>query len=467
VATVTGYTAAKMDQIADETVIGGSIVGDNLILETRGGPTIDAGDVRGPVGPQASTMTVVANQAALPTYTAGTGHDNDVGFTDDTNEFWIWSDSGLSWTKIASTIPAVIGDPVLLTYTGTKETGDALFGHVTPGVNAGLKVTSAGGIILTSLTDIRLYTPAGLLMTALAAGGVNFASKIGLDDNIWLSRSVNTLRLMDPTLSTYKSLQAQNLTAEGTALIKGAAQFLSSGAFSGVLSAPSGSVSGQWTAGTLQVVGTATANVLQANSYGTIPSLYTSWIYGSLGADLPVINMLKGGPSGSPNGNDYWSTYTALRIKATASDATALMAFHIPSRGWAAMWGMTDVGTDPAFHALNLANTGYVRISAAGFDPISTAAGKKDIEELPKESLLTKLGKVSGKKYKRTTTDPSTPAEVGVIAEDLEAAGLNDIVVGEGMSKGYSLTGLVTYLLDAVNLLSAEVADLKAQLAEA
>lgn len=51
-ATVTVYTAARMKKIEDETVIGGSIDGDNLILETREGDLINAGDVRGPQGPQ-------------------------------------------------------------------------------------------------------------------------------------------------------------------------------------------------------------------------------------------------------------------------------------------------------------------------------------------------------------------------------------------------------------------------------
>ena len=51
-ATVTGYTAQRMKQIEDETVVSGSVVVDNLILKTRAGQTINAGNVRGPVAEQ-------------------------------------------------------------------------------------------------------------------------------------------------------------------------------------------------------------------------------------------------------------------------------------------------------------------------------------------------------------------------------------------------------------------------------
>ena len=50
-ATVTGFTAARMLAMENATVINGSISGDNLTLITRGGTHINAGDVRGPVGP--------------------------------------------------------------------------------------------------------------------------------------------------------------------------------------------------------------------------------------------------------------------------------------------------------------------------------------------------------------------------------------------------------------------------------
>lgn len=51
-ATVTGFTAARMLEIENSTVVDGEVTGDNLILVTRGGTQIDAGSVRGATGPK-------------------------------------------------------------------------------------------------------------------------------------------------------------------------------------------------------------------------------------------------------------------------------------------------------------------------------------------------------------------------------------------------------------------------------
>lgn len=49
-ATVTGYTAARMKQIEDETVVNAYLDGDDLVFKTREGTTINVGSVRGPKG---------------------------------------------------------------------------------------------------------------------------------------------------------------------------------------------------------------------------------------------------------------------------------------------------------------------------------------------------------------------------------------------------------------------------------
>jgi microcystin-dependent protein len=51
-ATVTGYTAERMKEIEDSTVVDGEVSGDDLILLTRDGTEINAGNVRGPQGIQ-------------------------------------------------------------------------------------------------------------------------------------------------------------------------------------------------------------------------------------------------------------------------------------------------------------------------------------------------------------------------------------------------------------------------------
>lgn len=51
-ATVTGFTAARMLAIENDTVVDGDIVAGELILVTRGGTQINAGSVQGPQGTQ-------------------------------------------------------------------------------------------------------------------------------------------------------------------------------------------------------------------------------------------------------------------------------------------------------------------------------------------------------------------------------------------------------------------------------
>lgn len=51
-ATVTGFTAARMLAIENDTVVDGDIVSGELILVTRGGTQINAGSVQGPQGTQ-------------------------------------------------------------------------------------------------------------------------------------------------------------------------------------------------------------------------------------------------------------------------------------------------------------------------------------------------------------------------------------------------------------------------------
>jgi hypothetical protein len=76
-ATVTGFTAERMLEIEETTIVDGNIVGDNLILQRRDLVNIDAGNVRGPtgltgaVGPQGPTGPTGATGATGPTGAAG------------------------------------------------------------------------------------------------------------------------------------------------------------------------------------------------------------------------------------------------------------------------------------------------------------------------------------------------------------------------------------------------------------
>ncbi len=73
-AEVTGYTKEKMDEINDNTVVDGNVVGNNLHLVTRAGTTIDAGNVRGAtgaIGPTGPTGATGATGPAGPTGPTG------------------------------------------------------------------------------------------------------------------------------------------------------------------------------------------------------------------------------------------------------------------------------------------------------------------------------------------------------------------------------------------------------------
>src|SRR5688500_8739258 len=65
-AVVTGFTAARMLEIENTTVVDGTISGDNLLLEQRDGTIIDAGNVRGPQGIPGTNGTNGTNGAQGP-----------------------------------------------------------------------------------------------------------------------------------------------------------------------------------------------------------------------------------------------------------------------------------------------------------------------------------------------------------------------------------------------------------------
>lgn len=52
ITTITGLTAQRMIEIEQSSVVSGRVEGDNLILTTKGGDPITAGNVRGPQGPR-------------------------------------------------------------------------------------------------------------------------------------------------------------------------------------------------------------------------------------------------------------------------------------------------------------------------------------------------------------------------------------------------------------------------------
>lgn len=82
-ATVTGLTAERMIEIEAASVIGGTIVGDNLILTKFDASTIDSGSVRGPQGPMGLGPGMIPGEIRM---WSGSGLPDP----DDYNT-WVWA----------------------------------------------------------------------------------------------------------------------------------------------------------------------------------------------------------------------------------------------------------------------------------------------------------------------------------------------------------------------------------------
>lgn len=70
-ATVTAFTAARMQEIEDNAIVDGVIVGDNLILVRHNDEQVNAGNVRGPIGPTGPTGPAGVAGPAGPAGVAG------------------------------------------------------------------------------------------------------------------------------------------------------------------------------------------------------------------------------------------------------------------------------------------------------------------------------------------------------------------------------------------------------------
>jgi microcystin-dependent protein len=100
-ATITGYTAAHMLELANENVIDGDVVGNNLILVTRGGTNINAGNVRGPTGASGPPGSgyIICTTVTRPVLTAG--DEGKAIYETDTDLVRVWT--GTRW-KLQETI---------------------------------------------------------------------------------------------------------------------------------------------------------------------------------------------------------------------------------------------------------------------------------------------------------------------------------------------------------------------------
>jgi microcystin-dependent protein len=101
--TITGLTAERMIEMENATVIDGDIVGDNLVLKTRDGTSIDAGSVRGPVGPPGINGSgfVICTSDTRPVLAPA--DEGKAIYETDTDLVWFWD--GDSWIAPPGGIP--------------------------------------------------------------------------------------------------------------------------------------------------------------------------------------------------------------------------------------------------------------------------------------------------------------------------------------------------------------------------
>lgn len=95
-ATITGYTAERMQEIEDTTIVDGNIVGGHLILLQRNGAEIDAGSVAGPTGdtgPSGFTSIVLCTSSTRPT--GGARFAGLYIYETDTKLTYVWD--GAAW----------------------------------------------------------------------------------------------------------------------------------------------------------------------------------------------------------------------------------------------------------------------------------------------------------------------------------------------------------------------------------
>ena len=110
-ATVTGYTAERMKEIEDTTIVNGNVVGSDLILIARDGAQLNAGNVRGPqgiAGPMGVTSIQICTSTTRP---AGAAVFTGLAiYETDTKRFYIyngttWVYSGGTWICTSTTRP--------------------------------------------------------------------------------------------------------------------------------------------------------------------------------------------------------------------------------------------------------------------------------------------------------------------------------------------------------------------------
>lgn len=126
-ASVTGLTAEKMLELADENVVGAAIVGTHLVLTTRGGGDIDAGVVVGPTGATGATGPAGTTAPTIDTLANRLTANGSRGLFYASDKGALYADTGV-WKLVAVLVDGDLRMPdtnnmdVSFTYTGANPT---------------------------------------------------------------------------------------------------------------------------------------------------------------------------------------------------------------------------------------------------------------------------------------------------------------------------------------------------------
>lgn len=181
-ATITGFTAERMLEIEEGTVVEGVVTGGHLILTTRGGVEIDAGPVVGPTGATGATGPAGADGATVSINTmalrpAATGAR---GFFYATDEHALFVDSG-TWKLVAILVDGDLrtpdtsnldvtftytsGNPTTITYkdnagAGTRRVEDTITYNTDGTVNVNTRrfYSTDGTTVLSTVTSTYAYS---------------------------------------------------------------------------------------------------------------------------------------------------------------------------------------------------------------------------------------------------------------------------------------------------------------------
>jgi hypothetical protein len=194
-ATITGLTAARMQEIIDSTIVDADVIGDNLILTKDDGSTINAGSVRGPQGPPASNL---GKGSAFP----GSPTDGDLFVRTDQVGDPLYKFTDGAWAAAGGGLNKVTGFPASPqdgdVVVRTDLNGSPMFAYSTEN---GWEQTPRMGAVTIPSVRTRRTTTQSIPVTTPTAIGFDFED---FDTDAIHDNSTNNTRLTIKTPGVYR-----------------------------------------------------------------------------------------------------------------------------------------------------------------------------------------------------------------------------------------------------------------------